>query len=297
MMNDIKAVDPSSEMTLISPPEVSQKGDANISYPIKIPAGRKGMQPQIAIQYNNEGGNGWLGQGWNISTPSVSIDTKWGVPTFNPTEESEIYSINGEQLMYPKRNGADWMPNRHYDVAGAPAGTYNTQAIPRTANIQFTPRKQAGFAKIERLGNATTNYYWKVTNTDGSINWYGGKSAVEPNAVIKNTKGDIVHWALYMTQDVFGNCVKYEYDNNILPTQSGQNENLSGGIIFHIKNIKYTGFNDADYKYEVIFNSSNTIRQDVSINARLGVKQIEPYFLDNIIVKKLIFLNLLENIN
>jgi hypothetical protein len=46
MMNDIKAVDPSSEMTLISPPEVSQKGDANISYPIKIPAGRKGMQPQ-----------------------------------------------------------------------------------------------------------------------------------------------------------------------------------------------------------------------------------------------------------
>ena len=50
MMSDIKAADPSAEMTLISPPEVSQKGDANVSYPIKIPAGRKGMQPQIAIQ-------------------------------------------------------------------------------------------------------------------------------------------------------------------------------------------------------------------------------------------------------
>ena len=286
MMNDIKAVDPSSEMTLISPPEVSQKGDANVSYPIKIPAGRKGMQPQIAIQYNNEGGNGWLGQGWNISTPSVGIDTKWGVPSFNANEESEIYSINGEQLMYPKQAGKDWMPNRHYDVAGAPAGTYNTQAIPRTTNLQFTPRKQAGFAKIERLGSATTNYYWKVTNTDGSINWYGGKNAVVPNAVIKNANNNIVHWALYMTQDVFGNCVRYEYDNTIIPTQSGQNANLNGGVIFHIKNIKYTGFNDADYKYEVIFNSTNSVRQDVSINARLGVKQIEPYFLDNIIVKK-----------
>lgn len=286
MMNDIKAVDPSSEMTLIGPPEVSQKGEANVSYPIKIPAGRKGMQPQIAIQYSNEGGNGWLGQGWNISTPSVSIDTKWGVPSFSTNEESEIYSINGEQLMYPKQAGKDWMPNRHYDVAGAPAGTYNTQAIPRTTNLQFTPRKQASFAKIERLGSATTNYYWKVTNTDGSINWYGGKNAVVPNAVIKNANNNIVHWALYMTQDVFGNCVKYEYDNTIIPTQSGQNANLNGGVIFHIKNIKYTGFNDADYGYEVVFNSTNTIRQDVSINARLGVKQIEPYFLDNIIVKK-----------
>ena len=107
-----------------------------------------------------------------------------------------------------------------------------------------------------------------------------------PYAVIKNANNNIVHWALYITQDVFGNCVKYEYDNAIIPTQSGQNANLNGGVIFHIKNIKYTGFNDADYKYEVIFNSTNSIRQDVSINARLGVKQIEPYFLDNIIVKK-----------
>ncbi len=286
MMNDIKAVDPSSEMTLISPPEVSQKGDANVSYPIKIPAGRKGLQPQIAIQYNNEGGNGWLGQGWNISMPSVSIDTKWGVPTFNPTEESEIYTLNGEQLMYPKQNGADWMPNRHYDVAGAPVGTYNTSPINRIPNLQFTPRKQAGFAIIERLGDATSNYHWKVTNADGTINWYGGKDDVESNAVIRNDHGDIVHWGLFMTQDVYGNNVKYLYDNSIIPTQSGQNENLNGGVIFHIQNIQYTGFNNADYKYEVVFNSTNTVRQDVSINARLGLKQIEPYFLDNIVVKK-----------
>lgn len=76
MMNDIKAVDPSSEMTIISPPEVSQKGDASISYPIKIPAGRNAIQPQLAVQYSNEGGNGWLGQGWNINTPAISIDTR-----------------------------------------------------------------------------------------------------------------------------------------------------------------------------------------------------------------------------
>jgi RHS repeat-associated protein len=284
MMNDIKAADPSSEMTLISPPEVSQKGDANVSYPIKIPAGRKGKQPQLAIQYSNEGGNGWLGQGWNISTPAITIDTRWGVPTFNPTKESEIYTLNGEQLMYPKSsNGQDWMPNRHQETGGI----YDTSPINRTANIQFTPRKQGSFAKIERLGSATTNYYWKVTNTDGTINWYGGKDGVIDNSVIKNSQGQIVYWALYMTQDVFGNCVKYEYDNTTIPTQPVQNANLNNGRIFHIKNIKYTGFNNANYGYEVVFNSTTTIRQDVSINARLGVKQVEPFLLKDIIVKKI----------
>jgi len=286
-MNDIKAVDPSSEMTIISPPEVSQKGDANVGYPIKIPSGRNRMQPQLSIEYNSEVGNGWLGQGWNLSTPAITIDTKWGTPTFDAGHESEIYSMNGEQLMYPKQNGQDWMPNRHYDVAGAPAGTYNTQPINRVADLQFTPRKQGNFAKIERLGNATTDYYWKVTSTNGTINWYGGKNGVIPNAVIKNANRDIVHWALYMTEDVFGNTVKYEYTNTTLDSQSGQNANLNGGTIFNISNIKYTGFNDTDYKYEVIFNSTNNIRPDVSINARVGLKQITPYFLNTIVVKKI----------
>lgn len=290
MMNDIKAADPSSEMTIISPPEVSQKGDANVSYPIKIPAGRNGMQPQVAIQYNSDGGNGWLGEGWNINTPAITIDTRWGVPTFDAINESEIYNLNGEQLMYPKLNDQDWMPNRHYDVDGAPIGTYNTNPVNRSSDLKFTPRKQGSFAIIERLGTATTNYHWKVRGTDGTINWYGGKDGVIDNAVIKDGRGNIVHWALYMTEDVYGNTVKYEYtpvSTRILSGQSGQNANLNGGIVFHIENIKYTGFNDSDYKYEVVFNSLASLRQDISINARLGVKQIEPYFLDKILVRKI----------
>ena len=285
IMSDIKAVDPSSEMTLISPPEVSQKGDANVSYPIKIPAGRKGMQPQIAVQYSSEGGNGWLGQGWNIAIPAITIDTKWGVPTFNSTEESEIYNLNGEQLMYPKLNGADWMPNRHYDVTNAAAGTYNTGAIARKPNLQFTPRKQGSFAKIERLGTATTNYYWKVTNTDGTINWYGGdKSGIKENSIIR-TGGpatNIAHWGLYMTQDVFGNNVIYDYENAVISSQSGQNENLNGGKIFQIKNIYYTGFGQNQGAYKVEFNSSTTIRSNPSINARLGLKQVDAFLLNDI---------------
>lgn len=290
-ISDIKAADPSSGITLIAPPEPSQKGDANVSYPIKIPSGRKGMQPNLAIQYNSEGGNGWLGQGWNISTPAITIDTKWGVPNFVDGKETVIYNLNGEQLMYPRidiGNGVkvDWMPNRHYDASSG-SSTYTTAERPIITNAIFTPRKQGSFAKIERLGTAPSNYYWKVTGTDGTINWYGGKNAVDNNAVIKNSAGNIVHWGLYMTEDVYGNNVKYVYDNTVLGQLSGQHQNLSAGKVFHIKNIFYTGFAGANGSYLVDFVRETSItRQDITINGRLGVKQVEPYMLTRIKVKR-----------
>ena len=294
MMNDIKAADPSSEMTIISPPEVSQKGEANVSYPIKIPAGRKGIQPQIAIQYSNEGANGWLGQGWNINIPSVSIDTRWGVPLLDPINESEIYMLNGEQLMYENilnenHQYVNWMPNRHYDAATASTDIFSTIQRPRISNAVFTPRKQGSFAKIERIGTNTTNYFWKVTNTDGTIYWYGGHhNDVVDNAVIKSAghNANILHWGLYMVEDVFGNTMKYIYNNSTISGLSGVNSNLNGGNVFHIKSILYTGQGDANYGYQINFTEQSSFRQDIAINGRLGIKQVEPYFLENIIVKK-----------
>ncbi len=201
-ISDIKAADPSAGITLISPPEVSQKGDANISYPIKIPAGRKGMQPNLALQYNSEGGNGWLGLGWNINTPAITADTKWGVPNFVQGKETIIYTLNGEQLMYPriKNNDnifVDWMPNRHFDFSSTSTAP-STAPRDRIDNAVFSLRKKNDFSKVERLGTSPANYYWKVTSTDGTVNWYGGKNTVDNNAVIKNSEGNIVHWGLYI---------------------------------------------------------------------------------------------------
>jgi hypothetical protein len=281
MMSDIKAADPSAEMTIISPPEVSQKGDANISYPIKIPAGRNGVQPNVSINYSSDGGNGWLGEGWGINTPAITIDTKWGVPTFDPTKESEIYNLNGEQLMYPKEKGQDWMPNRHQVIGGL----YTTEPKNRTSNLNFTPRKQGSFTKIERLGSNTTDYYWKVTSTDGTVSWYGGKNSVEPNAVIKNVQNNIVHWALYMVEDVHGNNIKYIYNKQNFTTGIDANENLNGGLVYNLSKIKYTGHNGSDGVYSVDFINETTItRPDISINNRFGLKQIMPYKLNKIVV-------------
>ncbi|MDD3665182.1 MAG: DNRLRE domain-containing protein, partial [Bacteroidales bacterium] len=303
MMNDIKAADPSANITLISPPEASQTGDANISYPIKIPAGRKGMQPQLALQYSSGGGDSWTGTGWNLTIPAISIDTRWGVPTFGDKNsdgdyndageniETEIYSLAGEQLMYPKLEVTDgfvdWMPHRHYEEV---PGVYSTVDRPRIdpSNANFTFRKQGSFAKIQRLGSSPSTYYWKVTETDGTIKWYGGKTASDVAnslAVTKNPHGDIVYWALFMVEDVYGNNIKYTYETDLFPSTTGQNANLSGGRFFYPTQIVYTGHNATAGNYKIEFVRNEAVKPDVSLNARMGFKQVDPYLLERINVK------------
>jgi len=48
-IKDIKAADPSANINTIEPPSANNMGNANMGYPIVLPAGRQGMQPQLGI--------------------------------------------------------------------------------------------------------------------------------------------------------------------------------------------------------------------------------------------------------
>jgi hypothetical protein len=54
-IKDIKAADPSAGITLIAAPEANSIGDAELSYPFKLPEGREGRQPQLTLQYSSDG--------------------------------------------------------------------------------------------------------------------------------------------------------------------------------------------------------------------------------------------------
>jgi hypothetical protein len=289
MMSDIKAANPTSGMTLISPPEASQKGSAGVSYPLKVPSGRGGLQPSLAIQYNSDGGNGLLGLGWDMSTSALSIDTRWGVPILSDTHETEIYTLNGEQLMYPKienveQDSVDWMPNRHYDATTA-EDVYSTVERERIDNAVFTMRRQGGFETLERLGTDPSTYYWKVTNTDGVVSWYGGKTGVEENYVLKNADGKVVHWSLFMVEDVHGNNMKYYYTKETVGSTTGINGNIEGGIFYYLNKITYTGYQDEDGGYSVEFIPTTTYRPDITIDSKLGIKLATTKLLNTIQVK------------
>ncbi len=238
-------------------------GTLNTSFPIKLPAGRSGMEPELAVSYNSEGGNGWMGLGWDLSIPGVSLDTRWGAPRYDALKETEIYSMGGGMLTL--KDGADYTnPHRKDNIS-------------RTSERQFYPRIEGSYAKIIRHGSNPTNYWWEVTDKTGNKSFYGGYAgAVVNNAVVKTNTGNIAYWGLYRTEDTNGNYVEYIYENQSvsLPNQPGDNGNE-----FFIKEIKYTLHNSAqDNFYKVAFNKSNNYlvgtpstssqRPDVLVNVK-----------------------------
>jgi len=132
-MKDIKAADPGTGINLIAPPQPGNRGDAGVGYPIELPPGRNGMTPSLSLRYDSSGGAGWLGTGWDLASPSVTIDTRWGVPRYSGAMETETYTLNGSQLTPMAHRGA-------------------LQA--RTAEKVFHTRVEGQFATIMRHGSS-----------------------------------------------------------------------------------------------------------------------------------------------
>jgi len=205
MMNDIKAADPTAAIQTIQPPSANQQGSANLSYAIEVPPARNGMQPNINITYNSDGGSGWLGEGWDIQMSTISVDTRWGVPRYSPTEETETYSLNGVMLVM--------MDNQNPTVAHR-----GNKIARKSGDVQFYPRTESNFSKIIRRGSKLNEYTWHITDKNGTVYSY-----IE---VISNTKGsnNIAEWFLTYAVDLHGDYIRYNY--------SGASTETVGGKIF-----------------------------------------------------------------
>jgi RHS repeat-associated protein len=258
-IKDIKAADPGAGINLIEPPQANNMGDARLSYPIETPPGRNGMQPQLAVSYNSSGGNGWLGLGWDLSVPSVTIDTRWGVPRYDDKLETETYMVAGEMLT-PVAHRGDF--------------------VTREKDKQFYPRIEGSFNRIIRHGDDPAEYWWEVTGKNGVKNFYGGTGTdLDPAAVLSNGPGgNIFRWALKQTVDPNGNTVTYFYeeveDYGVAVTVN----NVIGRQLY-LKKINYTGFESTPGKYEVAFIRERELtpeakREDITIDVRAGFKVV-----------------------
>ncbi|WP_312346246.1 SpvB/TcaC N-terminal domain-containing protein [Chryseobacterium binzhouense] len=277
-ISGLKAANPVSG-PLMQVPTATQSGDASINYPLILPAGVSGMQPSLSVNYSSDSGNGWMGEGWNIGGLSfISVDMRWGTPTFTPGQETELYSMDGEMLVYPD----GYLPHRHNKVN--PDQTFDTARQSRNGSGSkiFYLRRNHDFTKIERYGSSPADYRWIITSTNGTKTFYGGdQSTLIPNAVLKNYNGNILQWGVWKVEDVHGNNIIYEYKNQSVNNFTGDDINLNAGWIFHIDKIFYSGRNGQKGPYIVTF-FNDTPRSDKQINAKGILKRIEPYLLTKI---------------
>ncbi|MFJ7416102.1 SpvB/TcaC N-terminal domain-containing protein [Streptomyces sp. NPDC098077] len=260
-IKDIKAADPSAGVNLIEAPTANSAGDAHLAYPLEVPKGRGGLQPELSIAYNSSGGNGWTGVGWDLSTPSITVDTRWGVPRYDGAKETESYLLNGEQLT----------PLVHRGALKA-----------RTAEKVFHSRVEGRFDRIVRHGDKPSNYWWEVTDKQGLRTVYGGAQ----DTTLADAAGNIALWAAREVRDGHDNLLRYHH---VRVEDGGVANSTLEGRALYPKRITYTGHGETEGRYSVTFlrdrDRDEPRRGDVQIDARYGFKRVTADLLRRVEVK------------
>ncbi|MCY0939523.1 SpvB/TcaC N-terminal domain-containing protein, partial [Streptomyces sp. H34-S4] len=260
-IKDIKAADPGSGVNLVDAPSANNSGDARLSYPLEVPKGRAGLQPDLAIGYSSSGTNGWLGAGWDLATPVVTVDTRWGVPRYDAGLETETYLLNGEQLT----------PVAHRSELQA-----------RTAEKVFHSRVEGRFDQIVRHGDSPSNYWWEVTDKQGVRTLFGGTA----DSTLADGTGRVATWAAREVRDGSDNVLRYRYAK---VADGGTANSAVPGRELYPQKITYTGRGDTDGRYSVTFvrdrERGEPRRADVRIDAKYGFKKVTADLLRRVEVK------------
>ena len=219
-IKNLEAAKPDSHLIKFNPPKASNMGDASFSFELGIPAGRKGMQPQISVSYSSGGGNGIVGKGFDVTYgSSITTDTRFGLPNY---DTNDTYIFDGILLAEESRNGT---------------------------TIVYKSQKETSFSKIIRYGVGTNNDYWEVTDKSGTKRIYGQNSSA-----CVGSENKIFTWNLTKIEDVRKNNVIFEYEKDkgyvypvkIKYTGNGKEEG-NYSVVFHYNE---NGIQREDIRFE-----------------------------------------------
>jgi hypothetical protein len=183
--------------------DVSPTGAATYTIPIFTPPGTAGMQPNISIVYNSQGGNGLLGIGWDIAGLSAIMKTP-----------KTIYhdGINeAVTLGYEKKDGINIMKDRmaldgermiveNDYFFGHPNAIYTTES---EKFLQITPKYNTP--------TPTVNPHWfEIKDKNGRTLEYGreGNSIMNPYGTEDNVP---YAWKLNKVTDANENHMNFIY--------------------------------------------------------------------------------------
>lgn len=166
-------------------------GDAVSQIPIEVPPGRNGIQPNLALTYSSNGGNGWLGADWSLDMGSIQRSTKKGL-----NYAGSDYVVRGGELV--------------------------PVSVDSSGNGEYRAKIESQFTKY--VYNASTG--WVATTTDGTKYYYGQTTASRQDS----TKG-VFKWCLDRVEDTNHNFMYYTYTKDqgqIYPSRIYYTGNTAG---------------------------------------------------------------------
>lgn len=249
-LKSLRSVDTVAGRPIIQPPQANTDGDLRLSYPVDFPGARPGLRPQLTIGYSAQSPRGNIADGWRLSAPAITIETKWGVPIYDPSWETETYLFNGEQLV--PEAGDYIVDGQSEDSSPSVEGddrklaTLHLVSMPhRTTKLRprklgkahFVMRRDEGLWRFVRHGDTPSTYWWEAWQENpgsdvAKVSYFGRapgridddvKIEALPNAevsdVIRRDDGNsapIIRWALSRDKDSFGNLVDYYWSRTCL---------------------------------------------------------------------------------
>jgi RHS repeat-associated protein len=264
----------------IEPPEANPQGSAQLTMPILMRPQRGKLGRLFGLTYDSNAGPALAGQGWTLDVPIIAVDTKWGVPAYNPTKETESYLFSGRELVaFEKDDDVD---------TGNPYLAPRMQLKDRAAFLradsttEFRLRRDDTYDRIIRHGENIGNYWWEVIRKDGVREFFGydpKSGAIVANAVRKTPGGAAFQWARTRIIDLDGHTAEYDWND------SGCN--LIGGCVssLQLQNVRYNAHLPSDdgqaSETRVHFEWSTT-RNDRIVSARFGALQVTESLLTKI---------------
>lgn len=238
--------------TLIGDFTTSNSGGAIYSIDLKLPPALGEMMPKLGIVYDNQGGNGLAGWGWNLS--GLSSVTRMGKNEFYDGETSDInfiddrFAIDGQRLIA-----------ENYSAYGENGTVYKTEIDNMDKIVSYT-------------GNCNGPQYFKVWKSDGTIWEYG--TTTDSRLESSSDNRIILKWFLSKICDRNGNAVCFHYHKNVSTGES------------YIKDIEYTSNESANVKpaYKVEFQYDNN-RKDAWTGYMHGNPLSVKKLLKNIVVR------------
>ena len=171
--------------------DVSGLGGATYTIPIQVPEGLGGIQPNLAISYNNQGGNGLLGWCWDLQ--GISCITRLGTTLYHDGKMSGVdfnddrFALDGQRLI---------------GISGSYGGNgseYRTEMDCLAKTVSYTCDTTSGPA------------YFKVWLPNGNIAYYGNS---EDSRIGLKQHNDVCIWLLNRVEDRNGNYMDFQYLKN-----------------------------------------------------------------------------------
>ena len=273
---------------------VSQNGFPTYSYPLALPPGIAGLEPELSLNYTgNPTAGGSIGSGWSLKGLSVITRCQASKATDGRRVDfkylpADKLCLDGNRLIQTDANGA---------VAGGSVPVQTNDSLGVDGGVREYRTEIDSYARIRAYGSAGGNSangpaYFKVWTRDGRILEFGSNPNNNASAQIAVSAGNpvVMAWALSRISDLHGNYADFKYEVRDTAWGSGPAGAPNVGREWNLSEVQYTGNGAQAPTSKVVFEYADRPDypygsgklQDRSETYRYGFKTVSIRLLQNI---------------